>query len=119
MFSVPWHKTLVTNKIEYIDEDLALQTLTPLPNRLVVSASQKNPSTIMIQSPTTGWPQTGRGVGNPFSYVYTVGVPLTHHKRNKIREMLVLAVRELYNGSRDISANHVLSTFLQPLKEVE
>ena len=118
-FYVPWFLAdYDQQRVEYLDESgdpqaFDVQAKVRLPARRL-------PTTVILPAPATGWPAVYPDArGNPYLYRCKVGVPSTHPKKDKIKQALIVAVRDLYNGSRELKAGHILAGFLLPLKEVD
>ena len=116
---VPWFVAdYAEQRVEYLDPSgdpthVAIAGRIRLPSRRL-------PTTVILPAPATGWPDVYPDArGNPYLYRCKVGVPNTHPKKDKIKQALIVAVRDLYNGSRELKAGHILAGFLLPLKEVE
>ena len=93
--------------VHYIDGAGALQSFNALAVFLSPTSSQSSRLLVTGRQDDEAWPDV-----TDYWLDYIAGVPLTHPKADTVRAGIVLAARELYNGSRELTKNHVLSTFI-------
>ena len=93
--------------VSYIDQAGVLRTVDVSGVRL--AAHRGSPAGLLVSDPAGGWPEAQE---SKYYLSYTEGVPEDHAHAKRIKQAVVLAAREFYNGSRELTGNHVLSTFI-------